>query len=247
MARLPVDPVESAFEEVQAHAHQHAVDVLLFRVRVGQALVNHLADGDFEALRASLDQKDSLYSAFVRRHGGVLTTLGLRPDTLRRCLTAAEVAEGMSEADFRDLGFTRLVALAPVADPAWRQALTRLALDNDWTVAELRAAIAHADAGTLTDGDGARPGLQPLVPTRDKPDEAAPAGPAKMGRPLGVVVRLRGAVGAVDALAAWLNTQPKRAYTPQQRAEAWRQVDVLEARLAAVKAALPAREGQGEG
>ena len=238
VALLPENSIQAAFEEVQAHARRHAVDALLFRVRVGQALVRHLYGGDFGAMHEAMAAKDSLFSTFVRRHGGELSAIGLRPDTLRRCLAAAEAADGLEEEDFRELGFMRLAALSGVEDPAWRRALMTEALRQDWTAAELRAAIRHADVGLLTDADPDRAGTQPLV-VNPEPREPDPRPPRQ--RPEALVSRLRGTAGAVEELAVWLGKQRSRPFSSRQRDEAWRQVESMEARLLTIKAMLPPR------
>jgi hypothetical protein len=222
------------FEAIQTLTLEHLGDVVVYRVRVGRLLRDHLFDG------GAADQAEGSFRAFARTYRVQLLAWGLGEATLRRCVAAAEVAEELPEETLRRLDFSHLWTARQIQDPAWRDALVRHAAENQWSVAEFRQAIANADAGMEgTDADPDRPGVQPLVP-EPEPQPAKPSAPLRAG---GVLRRFRQTAGVLDALVADVARGQTRPLTKKQAQEAWAAIEHMEARLAMLKARL---KGRGE-
>ena len=166
----------------------------LFRLGVGQLVLDDLFDGDGDAYLQRGSGKPHRFDAFLRQHGAELAELGLGETTLRQCIVCRIVADGLPESVLEGLR------------------LRHLSVANGWTSAQLRDAALAARAGRWIDGAPEIPGLQPPTP------QIAAAPPAHLGR---VVTRYERSATDLDDLAAqWSTTTRKPTGAEKERMQA---------------------------
>lgn len=138
--------------------------LLSFRLEVGKVMLDEYFGGSVHAYRDQNPNKVRSFSDFTATCQEELADYGLSAAALAQCIRARIAWDGLPPAIREQLRYSHVVALAGVAEPNMR---ARLAFDTaaqQWSVAELKDAIARAEDGRYYDTDPSTPGTQPPPP-----------------------------------------------------------------------------------
>jgi hypothetical protein len=154
-------PAPSAAE---LEAHRRLLD-RLERLSVGYLLAFRLEVG--RLIHEELGRPDGPpdVRGFALLHRERLSALGLSEELLRQSLRAHQVMQHLPTELSEQLLLSHVIELARLHDPTTREPVARMALDQSWTVRQLRDAVDRVRAGLWVDAS-AQPGLQPEPPPR---------------------------------------------------------------------------------
>lgn len=206
--------------------------LLFFRLEVGRLILDEFYAGDAVAYQLNDRTKPQRFQEFADACAEQLADIGLGEQVLRQCVVAHVVVRTLPVATVAQLGFSQVVELTRVPDPATRSLLAQATVENGWTARQLRGAAEAAKAGLWIDGDLSQPGLQP-PDVRDVPPESAKVLP--LGR---VVSRFERTVADFDELVGHWQAAAGEKLSKVQRERVRKALAELEARLAEVKAGL---------
>ncbi len=189
-----VQPVKTKddYADILAELGNLSRDLLLmFRLQVGQLLLDRFFGGSAHAYHDKNPGKDASFGEFARVCQAELSELGVSAPVARQCILARIAWDGLPPQIREQLRFSHVVVLAGVGEPNMRARLAIDATAQHWQVRELKDAIARAGDGQYYDTDAETPGTQP------PPAKLAPAKGYQRGR---LVTQL---VKAGDDLLEW--------------------------------------------
>lgn len=162
---LTVAEHTNEFSDVLDDLHRLSrAHILAFRLEVGTLLLDRFYGGSIEEYRSQDPFKSASFQRFVTERHDDLREFGLAESSLRNCILARHIFDGLPPAVKDSVKFSHLVELTRVQDPMLRARLAMSSLQNGWRVTELKTAVASAKAGTWYDTDPSTPGTQPPPP-----------------------------------------------------------------------------------
>ena len=223
---------ESTLQKLEKLSRNH---LLFFRVEVGKLLLDQFFDGEAAAYQSHDPTKPQRFKEFTDACIDQLSDIGLGEQVLRQCLVAHIVVKTLPHATVVKLGFSQVIELTRVPDPATRRVLAQATVENGWTARQLKGAADAVKAGKWIDGDPGRPGLQAPLPT-DLQEPAA--GQVKVLPAARVVSRFEKAVEEFDTLALHWEAVSGEKLTEVQKGRVKKALAELEERVGKVKAGL---------
>ena len=161
-------PFEDILDELEALAREH---LLAYRVQLGHVMLNHFWGGDARAFSSNDATKDARFELFFSRCGDQLARYGLSQRQVRDSIRAAIVFDQLPPEVAGRLFLSQVLALTRLRDPTARVQVAVAALENDWSVQQLRDAVELARSG----GDVDRSALAAAVDAAGAVDDAAAA------------------------------------------------------------------------
>lgn len=139
----PLSPaIAHRHQQTLEHLHQIARGSLLHHhLKCGEYLLTNYYDGDSALYADKSRGKEAGFEALLSQHRDALTEMGLKPSLLRDCVRAYIVWRGLHPQLREQLGFSGLVALAPMADLGERELVASEAIQKHWTSRQIGEAV----------------------------------------------------------------------------------------------------------
>ena len=215
---------ETILDQIETLNRQH---LLLYRLGLGRLLLDNFWAGDARAFSDRDRTKELRFELFFAKEEIALARLGVSRRQARDSIRAAIVVGTLPKALAEQLLLSQILLLTRLGDPTLRARVAKLALSQDWSVAEMRDAVDAARAGLPLDGDAVAPGVQP-------PAAPAPRKPAP-GR---LVTRAEKLATEVEQWAGhWADVETTK-LRPVQRERLRVAVERLEAQVVALRRGL---------
>lgn len=116
-------------------------------LKIGDYLLDQYFDGDAQLYGDNRRNKEVGFDALLADHMQDLDDMGLKATVLRNCIRAFIVWRGLAEDVRKDLDFSDLYALAPVANLTERAKLAQDAVQGAWNNRQVMQAVqAHHQA-----------------------------------------------------------------------------------------------------
>ncbi len=130
------------------------------RLAIGQLILQRFFDGKPASYSSHDPTKPSKFKDFFATHAEDLARLDHSDQTLRRCVRV-RICYDLLPPGVRDqLAWSALLAISGLGESNQRAQLAAAALAQDWSVAQVRAAVEQARSHRLWDADPSEPGLQ---------------------------------------------------------------------------------------
>ena len=198
-------------------------------MEVGRVILGSFFAGDPKAYLSRDPHKATSFYNFVQLHAADLADLGLGEQTLRHCVLTHIVVSTLPPGLAAELGFSKLVELTRVPDPTMRARLAQAAVQQRWSLSDLKQQVARAKDGLVYDTDPDQPGLQLPAPTEPEDKASTP------GR---VAQRVQAWSNRADELTEALTALRGTTLTTTQREKLQAALASAEAKLAGLRAAL---------
>ena len=148
-------------DELERLSRQH---LLSYRVQVGALLLAQFWDDDPAAFSSRDPGKEVRFNTFFIEHGEDLRRYGLSQRQARNSVRASIVMRTLPVEIREQLFVTQLIELTRLADPTQRARVAQTAVQQNWTVIQLRDAVSAVRAGLPIDADEETPGVQVAAP-----------------------------------------------------------------------------------
>ena len=137
---LPQDFVE-ALDEIDDLGNAH---LLTYRLALGERLLQLFCGGDIEIYHSKDGTKALRFKEFTKTCAAQLSQRNLSDAVLRNSILAFEMSKSMSAERNAKLKYSHLLALTPLKDLDKCNQLANAAVEQDWTIAQLKSAVADA-------------------------------------------------------------------------------------------------------
>ncbi len=134
--------------------------LLAYRIGVGRVLLDGLFGGDIAAYTNRDPNKELRFARFFVEREAELRRFGLTDRMSRHCISCYAVFRTLPMDVREQLFWSQVQLLVRVHDVSARAELAVAAVQQQWSVAQLKNAVAAVNAGLPLDGDAEVPGLQ---------------------------------------------------------------------------------------
>lgn len=148
-----------------------------YRLGVGRYILQRFFGGQAAAYASRDHNKDTKFKDFVGTCADDLAELDLSESTLRRYVRGHICHSQLPPGPRERLRWGSLLALAAVEEPNLRARLATAAVHQQWSLGQLKAAVAQAQQNRLWDADPSTPELE--LPEPGQTAEPAPQ-PARL-------------------------------------------------------------------
>lgn len=200
---------------------------LQHRIESGKILLDAFYAGDARAYESRDNTKDTRFRDFVARHADALERFGWSETTARDAIRCWIVFQTLPDQVRQSLFYSQVVELTRIRDATLRTKVAIGCIQHDASVRQLRAAVRRALAGADADAIWVEP--DPGA------DVDAPAVVTQSGR---LPSKVGGWIAEVERWTAAWHERPARSLTRQQRSELAATLAALEAKVAALRAAV---------
>ena len=161
MNELQPPIVQSEYQDAIQRLHALTRDhEKVYRLEVGQYILQRFFGGSAVLYGSNDRNKESKFKDFTTAHMADLAEMALSDQTLRRCVRVRICYDTLPPSVRDRLGWSATLAISTVAEPNQRARIAVAAIEQQWTVAQVEAAVALDDKHRLWDADSDEPGLQ---------------------------------------------------------------------------------------
>ena len=151
----------STFDDIIGQLQRMAREQLLaYRIGVGQVLLDGLFGGDAAAYASRDPNKELRFARFFAEREAELRRFGLTDRMSRHCISCYAVFRTLPPAVREQLFWSQVQQLVRVHDVGMRAQLAVAAVQQQWSVEQLKNAVSAVNAGLPLDGDAEVAGLQ---------------------------------------------------------------------------------------